>query len=153
MKEATVIRVSPHFTLSELTKTEVRQLQAANTRDAIEVMPALTELAELLENIRAICGSRPVVVHSGYRSRELNTYIGGSRTSQHCKGEAADFHVVGLDLHEVFERIRKSGLKWGQLILEDGDGDGVPTWIHVSTPHLRENQQVLLYDGHDYLPG
>lgn len=146
--------LSPHFTISEMTKTEVRRLQARNRSEAHAVKPALQSLAQLLEQVRVICGNRPIIVHSAYRCTELNTVIGGAPSSQHMKGEAADFHVDGMDLRQAFNKIRRSKLKWGQLILEDGDGDGVPTWIHLSLgPPWRDearSMQVLEYDGTTY---
>lgn len=147
-------QLTPHFTLAELSHTEVRQFQKSNLQKASHqpIRAKLERLAnELLEPIRDLCGDRPLVVHSGFRSTALNSYIGGSRTSQHCLAEACDFHIAGMDLRAVFALIRRSKLKWGQLILEDGDGDGVPTWIHVSLPrgHARDGE-ALLFDGEGY---
>lgn len=146
--------LSPHFTLSEMTVTEVRRLQARNRSEAREVLPALKALCALLEQARVILGNRPIIIHSGYRCPELNTVIGGSANSQHMKGEAADFHVEGLDLRQAFNKLRRSKLQFGQLILEDGDGDGVPTWIHLSLgAPWRDPERcgmVLEYDGATY---
>lgn len=148
------MQLSPHFHLSELTKTEVRRLQALNTREAVGALPALRALTELLEEVRDLLGDRPIIVHSGFRCAELNTVIGGAPSSQHLKGEAADFHVDGMDLRQAFNKIRRSKIAFGQCILEDGDGDGVPTWIHLSLgPPWRDadrSGQVLEYDGKRY---
>lgn len=145
------MQLSPHFTLAELAHTEVRQYQAINLERAKGFEQTLRVLCDLLEKVRSLCGDRPIVVHSGFRSPALNTYIGGSKTSQHTKGEAADFHVVGISLPEVARLIVESGLRFGQLIVEDGDGDGVPTWIHLSLFVAGQHEnEVLWFDGHKY---
>lgn len=146
--------LSRHFTVSEMTTTEVRRLQAKNRDEVRPHMEALKALCALLEQVRTLLGDRPIVVHSAFRCGELNTVIGGSPNSQHLRAEAADFHVEGLDLRQAFNKIRRSKLKFGQCILEDGDGDGVPTWIHLSLgPPWRDedrSMQVLEYDGKTY---
>lgn len=148
------MKLTKHFTMAELTVTEVRELQALNRRKAADVRPALLALANLLEDVRELLGDKPIIVHSGYRCPELNRRIGGAPTSQHQKGEAADFHVVGMDLREAFDLIRRSSLDYGQIILEDGDGDGEPSWVHLSLgPPWREasrSRQALTFDGSTY---
>lgn len=55
----------------------------------------LDAMARLLEAMRGAGGSRPMAVTSGYRSAAYNAAVGGSRTSQHLTGSAADFKVIG----------------------------------------------------------
>lgn len=129
------MNLSRSFTLRELTRTShrgVAELNYETARTDDELLGVLQVLCQtLLQPIRDHYG-RAVIIHSGYRCLELNSAIGGSRFSQHMKGEAADFHVVGFDLREVFDWIRStSGLSFGQLILE-GNVAGVPGWIHLS---------------------
>ena len=148
------MRISPHFTLAELTKTSVVAYQVVNASPPPHLMVAAKALCEdLLEPIRNHFGS-PVIIHSAYRCPGLNKAIGGSMTSQHMKFEAADFHVKGHDLEKVFWWIAKeSGLAFGQLILE-GNTPNNPTWIHISLgePFRPRNlsRQVLKYDGQKY---
>lgn len=148
------MQLTPHFSLAELTITEVRTMADLNRRKAAEALPALTALAQLLEGVRTLLGGKPIVVHSGFRCTELNSLIGGSPTSQHRKGEAADFHVVGMPIREAFDKIRLSTASYGQCILEDGDGDGVFTWIHLSlgSPWRSASKcrQALIFDGRVY---
>ncbi len=125
--------ISPHFTLSELARTDHRDYLSDNLimAQAPAIAERLSALAlTLLEPIREHFGA-PVVIHSGFRMPLLNATIGGSKTSQHMRGEAADFHVVGVPLREVWEWIAGSGLAFGQLILE-GYAHGEPSWIHLS---------------------
>lgn len=82
---------------------------------------------------------RELDISSGYRSRKLNSVIGGSGTSQHCEGEAADFTIRGLSIDQIFDDIRFGripGLKFDQLIHE---GD----WIHISYRKDRLRSEAL----------
>jgi zinc D-Ala-D-Ala carboxypeptidase len=139
--------LTPHFSLAELTTTRTG---LPNTPGEAEVAK-LRKVAEMLETIRAHFG-RPIAVHSGYRSPAVNAAVGGSKTSQHMKAEAADFHVDGVALTEVFDWIRlHSGMRWSQLILE-GNSPAHPTWLHIGLSDYwkGEPQQVLRFDGTRY---
>jgi zinc D-Ala-D-Ala carboxypeptidase len=146
--------LSPHFSLAELTVTEVRRLQAKNRTEARAHREALQALANLLEQVRVILGDRPIIVNSGFRCVELNTVIGGSPSSQHTRGEAADIRISGMDLRQAFNKLRRSKLQFGQLIAEDGNGDGEIDWLHISLGapwrDLERCGQVLEYDGTTY---
>ena len=126
------MRLSPHFTLREMAGTSHRSLMDANLEESRSFIDPLRALCStLLEPVRARFGA-PVVIHSGFRGDTLNQAVGGSTTSQHPKGEAADFRVVGVPLVDVWMWIaRDSGLPFGQLILE-GYAAGEPSWIHLS---------------------
>lgn len=133
------MRLTEHFTLEELTATSVR---GVDNDPSPEVETRLLNLAEnVLEPIRRQFG--PVVIHSGYRSPEVNQRVGGSRSSQHCTGNAADFHVVGVDFFTVARWI-VANLDFDQLILEfchpSGFGKG---WIHCSFVTDRENRRRI----------
>lgn len=84
-------------------------------------------------------------VTSGFRSLEVNKKVGGTPSSQHRKGEAADFKPLEADIVQVFKWIvHKSGLHYGQVILE-------PSWIHISLPRKdKPNYMALTYDGKEY---
>lgn len=116
---------------------------------------ALTALCvNLLEPVRNRFG--PVSIHSGFRSKAVNAKIGGSKTSQHMRGEAADFHCPGATLEHVMRWIVvESGLSYGQVILE-GHTAGEPTWIHLSlgSPWRLGSScmQALTFDGKAYHP-
>lgn len=148
-------QLTPHFSFDELTTTGVRDLAAANRAGAVAHRGQLQSLAELLERARTACGDRPFSVHSAFRSPAVNARIGGSTTSQHMRGEACDFHVVGLPLSEAFAAIREAGLPFGQIILEGGAGVP-PSWIHLSlgAPWRPASRcgEALIFDGHRYKP-
>lgn len=147
-------KLSSHFTFDEMTATNTglpNELSDYQTRNHLETLCLL-----LLEPIREKWG--PLRITSGYRSPAVNAVVGGSKTSQHLLGEAADFVPIGISRpsivyaglspvsrEEVFLwLIKESGLKWGQVILE-------PTWIHISLPRqAKPNQVALTFDGKNY---
>ena len=145
------MNLSPHFTLAELTRTSSG---LANVPTDAEVKALEALCATLLEPVRAKFG--PVSIHSGYRGPAVNAKIGGSKTSQHMRGEAADFHCPGATLETVMRWIvTESNLHYGQVILE-GHTAGEPTWIHLSlgTPWRLGSacMQALTFDGKGYHP-
>lgn len=141
--------LAPNFTFEEMTRTNHRSLLERNRREALPSMEALTATALMLQKIRNHFGA-PVIVNSGFRCEKLNQAIGGSVTSQHMKGEAADFRVLGIDLQEVFDWIcQDSGILFGQLILE-GIVANQPSWIHISLGApwrpAEKSRQALTWD-------
>ena len=74
----------------------------------------------------------PIRINSGYRSPALNKAVGGSKTSQHCNGQAADFESTRISNPDLAKRIEKN-LIFDQLILEFYDGvDPNSGWVHCS---------------------
>lgn len=145
------MNLSPHFTLAELTRTSSGQPNVPNAADTKSLVALCSSL---LEPIRTKFG--PVSIHSGFRSKAVNEAIGGSKTSQHMKGEAADFHCPAAKLEDIMRWIvTESGLKYGQVILE-GHTAGNPTWIHLSlgAPWRLGSacMQALTFDGKSYHP-
>jgi len=82
-------------------------------------------------------------VNSGYRSPEVNTAVGGSKTSDHCKGQAADIEIAGVPNAELAEWIRDN-LAFTQVILEFYT-QGIPDsgWVHVSYDPANLKKQSL----------
>jgi hypothetical protein len=144
-------RLTEHFTMGELCHTELRLWAKKNRELAEQYRDNLLALARFLEAVRLVLGHRPMVIHSGFRAPKLNIAVGGSPDSQHCDGCAVDFHVAGMALWAAFDKIRDSGLQWGQLILEDINDDGEWDHIHISLGHpFREQSkcgQVLIIRG------
>jgi zinc D-Ala-D-Ala carboxypeptidase len=137
------MRLSKNFTLSELTKSQTA------TRRGIDNTPSLTaidNLQLLVDNVLQPVRDhfkKPVDISSGYRSPQLNVAIGGSATSHHCLGMAADFEIMGMDNKELAIWVRDN-LKFTQLILEFyNDGDTNSGWVHVGYDARDLKQQVL----------
>ena len=119
------MKLGKHFTLAEMTTTETG---LSNTPGQEHIAALARLVALVLDPLRADLG-RPVRVTSGYRSAHVNAKVGGSSTSQHVRGEAADIKVDGLTTAEVARAIHRLGLPVDQCIVERGDSG----WVHVST--------------------
>ena len=135
-------KLSPNFSLSELTKSQTAERKGIiNSPNADEIYNLRLLAENILQPIRDKFGS--FIVSSGYRSPELSIAIGSSENSQHCKGQAADFEVAGVDNYDLAVWI-KENLEFDQLILECYTG-GNTGWIHCS---YAENgrKEVLTYD-------
>ena len=119
------MKISEHFTLKELSFSEAAaRLGLDNIPDRI-VVTHLGLVAAAMEKIRMLLGDRPIAVHSGYRSPEVNRAVGGVVTSAHCHGLACDFVCPAFGTPaEVALAILKSDIEYDQLILEYG-------WVHV----------------------
>lgn len=82
-------------------------------------LKAITELlAPGLEKARTILENRAIVITSAYRNPRINKIVGGTATSAHPQGFAADLRVAGLTHFEVARILAGSKLKFDQLILE-----------------------------------
>ena len=114
------MKISEHFTLEELSFSEgAARLGLDNTPTSI-VITNLGLVAAVME-IRTLLGDRPIVVHSGYRSAEVNRAVGGVVTSAHGRGLACDFVCSAFGTPaEVARAILKSDIEYDQLILEYG---------------------------------
>lgn len=121
--------LSKYFSYEELTTTQIRGVD--NTPDA-EHLENLKHTAWQLDIVRHILKDNPIHINSGYRSPEVNARIGGSKTSAHSLGHAADLICPQFgDPKAICEAIRDSGLRFDQLIYEG-------TWVHISfDPKLR----------------
>lgn len=136
------MNLSANFTLKELTKSDTAtRLGLDNTPDdeALENLKTLCE--KVLQPVRDNFGR--VTVNSGYRSPESNAAVGGSKTSDHCKGMAADIEVDGVDNPDLAQWIMDN-LEYTQLILEFYErGKGSSGWVHVSyDPNNLKNQEL-----------
>lgn len=151
------MNLTKNFTLSELTKSETALRKGLDNDPAQDVISALQTLAvNVLQPVREHYG-KGVKVNSGYRSPEVNASVGGSKTSDHCKGQAADIEIPGVANADLAAYIRDE-LQFTQLILEFYT-PGVPDsgWVHVSYDPANLKKQVMTATKRDgktvYLPG
>jgi hypothetical protein len=138
------MQLSKHFELAEFIRSSTAK------RAGISNMPTNAHL----ENIKLLCEkvlepirvhfARPIILSSGYRSSALNRAVGGSSSSQHCSGEAADIDMDGTNVTnaQIFNHI-KDNLEFDQLIWEFGTTSN-PDWVHVSyESNGRQRKQIL----------
>ena len=95
------INLSEHITLGEMTVTKVKTADGnIPSHVAIENMKRLCGWLEHLRSMYNILygdGNVPILINSGYRSEEVNKRVGGSPTSNHLTGCAADIKVFGIE--------------------------------------------------------
>lgn len=151
------MNLTKNFTLAEMVKSDTALRHDIDNTPSQEVIDNLQLLAEkVLQPVRDHY-AKGVKVNSGYRSPEVNARVGGSRTSDHCRGLAADIEIPGVPNHELAEWI-KANLSYTQLILEFYTR-GVPDsgWVHVSYDPANLKKQDLTAVKQDgktvYLPG
>ena len=139
---ANIIRISKNFALSEMTKSATAErLGVDNTPSSIHLVN-LTHLAiHILQPVRDQFGV--ITINSGYRSPALNAKVGGSKTSQHCNGQAADFESFSTPNPDLAKWIAKN-LDFDQLILEFYDGvDPNSGWVHCSYNLMGNRRKIL----------
>jgi zinc D-Ala-D-Ala carboxypeptidase len=131
--------LTAHFNLAEFTRSESAKRHGVSNEPTPEHLENIKVLCEkVLEPIRMKFG--PINISSGYRSKVLNHYIGGSLKSQHCEGKAADIDMddmPSITNKQIFEYI-KNELEFDQLINEFNYG-----WVHVSYNAGKNRRQVL----------
>jgi zinc D-Ala-D-Ala carboxypeptidase len=151
------MQLTSNFSLAELVKSETA------LRHDMDNTPGETEI----ENLKQLCEQvlQPVrnhfktgvKVNSGFRHPEVNTKVGGSKTSDHCKGQAADIEIPGIPNADLAIWMMDN-LQYTQLILEFYT-PGIPDsgWVHVSYDPAnlkKQNLTAVKKDGKTvYLPG
>jgi zinc D-Ala-D-Ala carboxypeptidase len=151
------MNLTANFTLAEMVKSETA------LRHNMDNTPGETEI----ENLKQLCEQvlQPVrnhfqtgvKVNSGFRHPEVNAKVGGSKTSDHCKGQAADIEIPGIPNADLAIWIMDN-LQYTQLILEFYT-PGIPDsgWVHVSYDPAnlkKQNLTAVKKDGKTvYLPG
>lgn len=134
------MRLSKNFTLSEITRSSTAKRKGIDNTPSDKHLQNLQLLiTNLIQPIRDELG--PIRVTSGYRSPRLNRSIGGSKKSQHCKGQALDlqFWQDGRMVNKkVYDFIINSDLKFDQMINEFDF-----SWIHLSYNH-KHNRGVIV---------
>lgn len=117
--------LTANFSFAELTASQTAARRGIDNTPPDDVLDNMRALASLLEDVRRLLG-KPISISSGYRSPALNTAIGGSANSQHCKGQAADFICPKFGTpYDVADAIARSNIAFDQLIYEG-------TWCHIS---------------------
>ena len=126
------MKLSKNFSLTELTKSQTAERMGLDNNPSEDQTENLRHLCErVLHPVRDHFDD-VVTISSGYRSEILSQKIGSSSKSQHCRGQAADFEIFGVENNKVSDWI-KENLMFDQLILEYyTPGEPNSGWIHVS---------------------
>jgi hypothetical protein len=150
------MKISEHLSLSELTVSDSAK------RNGISNLPTETHLSflrvladKVFEPIRNYFNT-PIFISSGYRSEALNKAIGGSKTSQHCKGQAIDIDMDGSNSEVTNNKIfhwAKANLKFTQLIAEFPDKEGNLGWVHIGYDAQNlKNEIIIALSNKKYVP-
>lgn len=129
------MNLSKNFTLAELTKTSTG---IPNNPTAIEIERLKLLCEKVLQPLRDAFGA-PIIVNSGYRSKQVNKAVGGAASSQHMKGEAVDITAGSKERNKRLFEILKT-MEFDQLIDERGY-----SWIHVSYTVCKPNRRQILH--------
>ena len=146
-------QLSKNFDLVELTQSQSAARLGIDNTPTEAIIENLRALAKnVLQPLRDLART-PIVISSGYRSEELNRAIGGAGKSEHMTGCAADLTIPGRSNLETAELI-KNKLQFNQLILEFYRADNpFYGWVHVSYSEEGNRQEVLTFDGKNYVRG
>lgn len=151
------MNLTANFTLSEMVKSETAlRHDMDNTPGEAEIENLKVLCEKVLQPVRDHYG-KGVKVNSGFRHPEVNAKVGGSKTSDHCKGQAADIEIPGVANADLAKWITEN-LDFTQVILEFYT-PGVPDsgWVHVSYDPQNLKKQVLTAAKQNgktvYLPG
>lgn len=151
------MNLTANFTLSEMVKSETALRHGMdNTPGEVEIENLKRLCEQVLQPVREHFKTG-VKVNSGFRHPEVNAKVGGSKTSDHCKGQAADIEIPGIPNADLAIWIMDN-LQYTQLILEFYT-PGIPDsgWVHVSYDPAnlkKQNLTAVKKDGKTvYLPG
>jgi len=132
------MRLSKNFTLDEFTVSQTAERFGIDMHPPEIIVDNIRNLVKAcLQPLRDEAG--PIYISSGYRPSELNTRIGGSKTSAHVKGNAVDFSVTNMMPYDVCELIVAMALPYDQVIHEFG------RWTHLGVADILRAQQLTAY--------
>lgn len=133
------MKISEHITLDEATKSNTAlRLGIVNVPNAEQLDAMVLVALTCFEPIRTWFG-QPIKVNSFFRCPELNKAVGGSTTSQHCKGEAVDMDGGSKESNKAIFDWAKANLKFDQLINEYDY-----SWVHISFSKNGNRNQTLV---------
>lgn len=135
--------LSDHFSLEELTVSQTAAREGIDNTPDATALRNLRRLATALERVRSRLGNRPVTISSGYRSPALNAAVGGSSTSAHMSGLAADLIVPSYGtVLQTARAVADAFEEFDQVIYEYG------RWVHFGlAPAGRAPRRELLSIG------
>lgn len=132
--------MAKYFTVAEMLKSETAEKNKIQNIPSVEIEQNIEELLGVLDGLREFYG-KPIKITSGYRCTELNRLLGGSPTSAHVIGYAADLQPIGDTFEnfkaEVLKWLKKSRVKFDQCIIERNKST---QWVHFGL-YNRKGQQ------------
>jgi uncharacterized protein YcbK (DUF882 family) len=123
-------QLTANFSLEELTRSEAADRNGWDNTPNEQETANLKRLAGLLQQVKTAVGGKPVMINSGFRSKQVNDSVGSKDSSQHRTGCAADIRVPGMKPREVVEACISAKVPFDQIILE------FDSWTHISVPSI-----------------
>ena len=137
------MKISKNITFKEATRSNTAIKKGIDNNPNETQLKAMVIVATMIFEPVRNHFAKQIRINSFFRSVELNKKIGGSKTSQHCEGEAIDIDgLEGLTNAEIFHYI-KDNLNFDQLIWEFGN-DEQPDWVHASYNSNGINRKQVL---------
>lgn len=131
-----------NFSISELIHSDTAIRNNINNMPDIKSIDNMLELiVYCLQPIRDKL-KKPMIITSGFRNQQVNKLVGGVANSQHTTGQAVDFYVNGMTVQQIIDFIKKSGIKYTQLIEEHTKNT---SWVHISCDKKNLKCETLLY--------
>lgn len=142
------MRLTRNFSLEQLIYSETAERERIDNTPGADIVKNLRLLAKGLEQVQ-ILTEFPLDISSGYRCPDLNRRVGGARTSQHTKGQAADFTCAKFGAPvDIIKAIRDSDIEFDQCILE------YARWVHISFSKTPRGKVLTIYNPKEgYLDG
>ena len=132
-----------NFKISELIHSDTAIQHNINNMPDINSLDCMLDLIVFcLQPIREKI-AKPMIITSGYRNAQVNKLVGGAvdkngnPTSQHCKGQAADFSIKGMSVASIVDFIKRNGFEYDQLINE------YDKWVHISFVKGKNRKQCI----------
>jgi len=138
------MRISTHISYKESVRSNTATKLGISNIPSEEILEEMKITAyKVFEPLRRWVEG-PIRVNSFYRSEDLNRAVGGSGSSQHCKGQALDLDdTFGCKTNAEMFKYIKENIEFDQLIWEFGDDEN-PDWVHVSYTEHRKNRGRIL---------
>jgi zinc D-Ala-D-Ala carboxypeptidase len=138
-------QLTEHFTLEEFTDSQTAARMGINNvpPQGSPERKNLLRTAEVMEEVRTLLNNKPVLISSGYRSPQVNAAVGGSKSSAHMSGLAADFSCPGFGTPKAICKHLEHHMKTlgiDQLIYE------YDTWVHLGLTAGTPRHQAMTID-------
>ena len=131
--------ISKHITLKEATFSATATRKGLSNVPTDEHLKAMKFVAEKCFEPLREWYKKKIKINSFYRGLLLNKAVGGSITSQHCKGEAIDMDAGSIEENKKLFDWCKANLEFDQLINEYNF-----SWVHISYSEKTKNRKQIL---------